>query len=109
MSAGLSSNSAFSRFCCLAFTLAVAYACALFSAIAAEGIKTVTIDGQEVKDVTRVTLRPDGRVMVIWSGGGGQYPANKFSKAFLSSWGIGTEQVDAAKQEEFENAVRLGK
>lgn len=108
MSAGLPLNALFPLLVRMVFALAFC-ALATSGAFAAQGITTVEIDGNHVKDISRVTLRPDGRVMVIWSGGGGQYPANKFSKAFLSSWGIGTDQVDAAKQEEFESAVRTGK
>jgi S1-C subfamily serine protease len=75
----------------------------------AEGMKSVMIDGEEKKDITRVTLRPDGRVMVIFDGGGGQYPADKLPKDFLASWGIGGDKLDAARQEDFEKAVRQGK
>jgi S1-C subfamily serine protease len=94
-------------FCRAAFLLLISFLASL--TLHAEGITTVTIDGDKKEGITRVTLRPDGRVMVIFGGGGGQYPADKFSKEFLASWGIGGEKVDAAKQEDFEKAVRLGK
>jgi hypothetical protein len=83
--------------------------CSLLS-LGADRISSVTIDGEAIKEISRVSLRPDGRIMLIHDGtSGGLYPAEKLSKEFLSSWGITLDKVSAAKQEEFEAAVRLGK
>ena len=72
-------------------------------------ITNVVIDGEEIKGISRVSLRPDGRIMVINGASGGQYQADKFSDEFLSSWGITMDKVQAVKQEDFDTAVRLGK
>lgn len=77
--------------------------------LGAEKISNVTVDGEEIKEIKRVSLRPDGRVTIVYGASGGQYPAEKFSKEFLSSWGITLDNVNAAKQEDFENGIRLGK
>ena len=86
--------------------------CILFSlhCIGADRISSATIDGEAIKEISRVSLRPDGRILIIHDGtSGGLYPAEKFSKEFLSSWGITLDKVSAAKQEDFEAAVRLGR
>lgn len=74
-----------------------------------DGITTVTIDGETIKEVKKVSLRPDGRVLIIYGGSGGQYPSEKLPPEFLTSWGITLGKISAAKQDDLENAVRFGK
>jgi S1-C subfamily serine protease len=77
--------------------------------LAAEKPSSVTIDGEEIKEISRVTLRPDGRVMIIHGISGGQYAVEKIPAEFLTAWGITTDSVASTKQIDFANAVRLGK
>jgi hypothetical protein len=80
--------------------------------IAADGQSSLSLDGSELKEIRKVSLRPDGQVMILFSGGGGQYAPDKLPKEFLASWGITTEMVGAmkgsAKQDDFEKALQLG-
>ena len=75
----------------------------------AEGISTLTIDGEALKEIRKVTLRPDGRVMIVYGGSGGQYPTEKLPAEFLTSWGITVSNIAAAKKDDFENALNQGK
>jgi hypothetical protein len=49
--------------------------------------------GDEVKGVTSVKANKDGKIIIIYSGGGGMYKVNEVPPAFLQAWGIETNSA----------------
>lgn len=86
------------------------------SALAAtRGIPTVTVGDKEWKDIQRVSVGGDGRVVIVTATGGGAVDAHNLAPEFLKSWGITEEALAGAKanklaktKEDFERAVRSG-
>jgi len=94
---------------------AVAVFLAASSLAATNGITSVTAADKEWKDIRRVSVGSDGRVVIVTATGGGSVDADKLTPDFLRSWGITEEGLASAKaskasktKEDFERAVRVG-
>ncbi len=93
----------------------VAFLCFAVSTLAATPATSVRWDGMDITGITSVKLRDDGRVLVLYSGGGFSAAMDKLPADFLASWDISKEAADherSSRQEEaqsgLEAAVRSG-
>lgn len=90
----------------------------LFAAcgLAAEKPATVTWEGKRIEEITDVHLNPDGKIIVIYSGGGFSTTEDKLPAEFLKGWGISEDNLSTAKtarvqavQDDLDRAIRAGK
>ena len=74
----------------------------LLTAIAlfADGITSVEINGQQYTGINKVYIASNGRIIILYPGGGTSESADKIPAAFLESWNINKETQGAAKAEE---------
>lgn len=57
------------------------------------------IDNRLVTGIEKVRFDPkSGRVVLLWKGGGGAYPNQKFSDEFLTQWGVDIAPIKAANE-----------
>jgi len=85
------------------------------SVSSAEKMRTVTVDGATYIELQDVHIVSGGRVVLLYASGGTTVAADKLSKKFLESWGIGAQQIAASKEaaekaaeQTFEQAVHAG-
>jgi S1-C subfamily serine protease len=74
----------------------------LLTAIAsfADGITSVEINGYQYTDINKVYVASNGRIIILFPGGGTSESADKIPAAFLESWNINKQTQAAAKSEE---------
>jgi S1-C subfamily serine protease len=89
------------------------------SIIGADKMTAVTINGKEIQGVSRVTLQPEGEIIIMYGTSGTTVSFDKLPAPFAASWGITREAVEAArsahkkkttqsKNQELERAIRAG-
>lgn len=66
----------------------------------ADGITSVEINGHQYAGINQVYVASDGRIIILYPGGGTSASADKIPPAFLESWNISKETQAAAKAEE---------
>jgi S1-C subfamily serine protease len=76
--------------------LAMAFAAWSVSALG-DGWPSVQFDGKHLTNITKAYIGAGGKIIIITSGGGASTTADKLPKDFLTSWGITSEQQEAAK------------
>jgi S1-C subfamily serine protease len=87
----------------------------MLSSWAAEKMTSVTVDGVSYLQIQDAHIASGGRVVLLYPSGGTMVQADKLPKAFLDSWGITAEKLDAAKaaserqsELEIDQAIRAG-
>ena len=83
------------------------------AAFASERITTLYLDGKNVTDITRVSVRKDGKITIYSGSVRHIVDPDKLPPNFLPSWGIETNTIAATIQEAnikgFEKALAAGK
>jgi S1-C subfamily serine protease len=82
---------------------------------AATPATNVRWEGTEITGITSVKLREDGRVLVLYSGGGFSTAMDQLPPDFLASWGLSKDSAERLKSDQqdeaqagLEGAVRNG-
>jgi S1-C subfamily serine protease len=71
----------------------------------AGGISSVEINGQQYTGINQVYVASNGRVIILYPGGGTSASADKIPAAFLESWNINKQTQAAAKADEERKAA----
>jgi hypothetical protein len=66
-------------------------------ALAAEKMRTVSIDGKPYIEIQDVQIANGGRIVILFASGGTSVAADKLPSDFLASWGITPEALAASK------------
>lgn len=77
---------------------------ACYCAVAATPATSVRWNGADITGVTSVKLRDDGRVLVLYSGGGFSTPMDQLPAEFLASWNLSKDAAERQKTERQDQA-----
>jgi len=76
-----------------------------YAARAVDKLTSVKIDGTEYTDITKVYVKADGRITILFTGGGTTVNVDKVPADFLDSWDINKESRQNAKTAQEHNAA----